>query len=171
PHRRRLERAPAGVGWSKLERRELDEADAAGPGLAATGGRAQVLDPGRAARRRCVHDGGRGAGPDRRVAPGRVDDCLPELRADIDRCLAPLAHDRNISRRRTAPRRRPMAVSASSLTLPAPAKINLFLHVTGRRDDGFHTLETMLVPIDFCDCITLSLQTGSDISRTASGDA
>ncbi len=30
-----------------------------------------------------------------------------------------------------------------SSTYPAPAKINLFLHVTGRRPDGYHTLQTL----------------------------
>ena len=44
------------------------------------------------------------------------------------------------------------------LTLPAPAKINQFLHVTGRRSDGYHTLETLLVPIDRCDRVTLALR-------------
>lgn len=44
----------------------------------------------------------------------------------------------------------------STLILPAPAKLNLFLHVTGRRDDGYHTLETLLVPIDHGDHVTLS---------------
>ena len=52
------------------------------------------------------------------------------------------------------------------LTLPAPAKINLFLHVTGRRSDGYHTLETLLVPIDRCDRITLALRAGPEIVRT-----
>ena len=33
------------------------------------------------------------------------------------------------------------------LTVPAPAKLNLFLHVNGRRDDGYHLLETLLVLI------------------------
>jgi 4-diphosphocytidyl-2-C-methyl-D-erythritol kinase len=60
-----------------------------------------------------------------------------------------------------------MAVSAlRSLTLPAPAKLNGFLHVTGRRSDGYHTLETLLVPIDRCDWITLSSHEGSEILRT-----
>jgi 4-diphosphocytidyl-2-C-methyl-D-erythritol kinase len=57
-----------------------------------------------------------------------------------------------------------MAVS-ESLTLPAPAKINLFLHVTGRRGDGYHMLESLLVPIDRCDWITLTLRDGGDIVR------
>ncbi len=59
----------------------------------------------------------------------------------------------------------------ASLRLPAPAKINLFLHVTGRRSDGYHTLETLLVPIDRCDWITLTACAGPDISRTRGNDA
>jgi 4-diphosphocytidyl-2-C-methyl-D-erythritol kinase len=35
--------------------------------------------------------------------------------------------------------------------VPAPAKINLFLHVTGRRADGYHTLQTAFRFIDLCD--------------------
>ncbi len=34
---------------------------------------------------------------------------------------------------------------------PAPAKLNLFLHVTGRRADGYHELETLFQIIDICD--------------------
>lgn len=34
---------------------------------------------------------------------------------------------------------------------PAPAKINLCLHVTGRRADGYHTLQTIFQIIDLCD--------------------
>ena len=40
-----------------------------------------------------------------------------------------------------------MAMNAT-LTLPAPAKVNYFLHVTGQRDDGYHTLETLFVLVD-----------------------
>ena len=43
-----------------------------------------------------------------------------------------------------------------SLTVPAPAKLNLFLHVTGRRDDGYHTLESVMVLLDFGDEITVT---------------
>jgi 4-diphosphocytidyl-2-C-methyl-D-erythritol kinase len=39
--------------------------------------------------------------------------------------------------------------------LPAPAKLNLFLHVTGRRNDGYHVLETAFELIDLCDSIDL----------------
>jgi 4-diphosphocytidyl-2-C-methyl-D-erythritol kinase len=34
---------------------------------------------------------------------------------------------------------------------PAPAKLNLFLHVTGRRDDGYHTLQTVFQFLDYAD--------------------
>ncbi|WP_367394835.1 4-(cytidine 5'-diphospho)-2-C-methyl-D-erythritol kinase [Cupriavidus sp. Agwp_2] len=36
---------------------------------------------------------------------------------------------------------------------PAPAKLNLFLHVTGRRADGYHTLQTVFQLVDWCDTL------------------
>ena len=36
---------------------------------------------------------------------------------------------------------------------PAPAKLNLFLQVTGRRPDGFHELQTVFQIIDLCDSL------------------
>ena len=44
--------------------------------------------------------------------------------------------------------------------LPAPAKLNLFLHVTGRRDDGYHLLQSIFMLIDWCD--TLHVERRSD---------
>src|SRR5256885_646473 len=68
-------------------------------------------------------------------------------------------------------RHRPVAVSPSStLELLAPAKVNVFLHVTGRRGDGYHTLETLMVPIDYSDRITLTVREGTGIVRTRGVD-
>ena len=44
--------------------------------------------------------------------------------------------------------------------LPAPAKINLFLHVTGRRADGYHLLQSVFVLLDWQD--TLHIETRAD---------
>lgn len=44
--------------------------------------------------------------------------------------------------------------------LPAPAKLNLFLHITGRRADGYHLLQSAFMLIDWCD--TLHVETRSD---------
>jgi 4-diphosphocytidyl-2-C-methyl-D-erythritol kinase len=44
--------------------------------------------------------------------------------------------------------------------VPAPAKLNLFLHVVGRRGDGMHLLESLMVLIDWCD--TLHVETRGD---------
>ncbi|MFT4102441.1 MAG: 4-(cytidine 5'-diphospho)-2-C-methyl-D-erythritol kinase [Burkholderiaceae bacterium] len=48
--------------------------------------------------------------------------------------------------------------------LPAPAKLNLFLHVTGRRDDGYHLLETVFELIDLRDSIDLDDDPGGAIT-------
>ena len=42
-----------------------------------------------------------------------------------------------------------------SISLPAPAKVNLCLSVTGLRSDGFHELITLMAKIDLCDLVTL----------------
>ncbi len=39
---------------------------------------------------------------------------------------------------------------------PAPAKINLFLHVTGRREDGYHRLQTVFRLVDLADTLRFS---------------
>lgn len=46
--------------------------------------------------------------------------------------------------------------SPRSFSLLAPAKINLWLRVLGRREDGFHELETRLAPLELCDRLTLT---------------
>jgi 4-diphosphocytidyl-2-C-methyl-D-erythritol kinase len=54
-----------------------------------------------------------------------------------------------------------------TLTVPAPAKLNLFLHLTGRRADGYHTLETIFVALDHGDTITLARRDDGAIRRTS----
>lgn len=46
----------------------------------------------------------------------------------------------------------------ASLTLSAPAKINLFLDITGRRPDGYHTISGIMQAISLCDTVTLTLK-------------
>ena len=52
------------------------------------------------------------------------------------------------------------------LNLPAPAKLNLFLHITGRLPNGYHELQSVFVLIDLCDRIDLRLEKNGDITRT-----
>lgn len=59
-----------------------------------------------------------------------------------------------------------MTVERDRLVVPAPAKVNLFLHVTGRRDDGYHTLESLFTLIDWCDTITLTRRDDGVIARS-----
>ncbi len=49
--------------------------------------------------------------------------------------------------------------------LPAPAKLNLFLHVTGRRADGYHLLQSVFMLVDWCDHIHLDLRHDGTIQR------
>ena len=50
---------------------------------------------------------------------------------------------------------------------PAPAKLNLFLHVIGRREDGYHELQTLFQLIDLCDSIGLRPREDGIIERAA----
>ena len=43
------------------------------------------------------------------------------------------------------------------IELQAPAKVNLYLHVTGRREDGYHKLVTRMQKLDYCDRLVLEL--------------
>ncbi|MBN9411398.1 MAG: 4-(cytidine 5'-diphospho)-2-C-methyl-D-erythritol kinase [Burkholderiales bacterium] len=54
----------------------------------------------------------------------------------------------------------------TSLTdVPAPAKLNLFLHVTGRRPDGYHLLQSVFMLVDWCDTLHFELRRDGGISR------
>jgi len=48
---------------------------------------------------------------------------------------------------------------------PAPAKLNLFLHITGRRADGYHELQTLFQIVDLCDRVTLEVLPDGRIER------
>ena len=56
-------------------------------------------------------------------------------------------------------------VAAAPTHWPAPAKLNLFLHVTGRRADGYHELQTLFQLIDLEDTITLAPREDGRIER------
>ena len=47
----------------------------------------------------------------------------------------------------------------------APAKLNLFLHVTGQRDDGYHTLQTAFIFLDYFDELEFELNQTGQIKR------
>ena len=53
----------------------------------------------------------------------------------------------------------------SLFDVPAPAKLNLFLHITGRRDDGYHLLQSVFMLIDWCDTLHFELRQQGEISR------
>ncbi len=53
----------------------------------------------------------------------------------------------------------------NALTCPAPAKLNLFLHVVGRRADGYHLLQTLFRFIDLNDTLTFTLRTDGAVRR------
>ena len=50
-------------------------------------------------------------------------------------------------------------------TFLAPAKINLFLHITGRRADGYHTLQSVFQLLDFYDSIHIRVNRTGEIKR------
>ncbi|GAC1328639.1 MAG: 4-(cytidine 5'-diphospho)-2-C-methyl-D-erythritol kinase [Steroidobacteraceae bacterium] len=56
-------------------------------------------------------------------------------------------------------------MSASGAPWPAPAKLNLFLHVLGRRPDGYHELQTCFQFIDLCDELTVQVRADGRIRR------
>ena len=50
--------------------------------------------------------------------------------------------------------------------VPAPAKLNIFLHITGRRPDGYHLLQSVFMLIDWCDTLHFELRHDGQISRS-----
>ena len=54
---------------------------------------------------------------------------------------------------------------AALYDVPAPAKLNLFLHITGRRPDGYHLLQSVFALIDWCDTLHFERRTDSLLQR------
>jgi 4-diphosphocytidyl-2-C-methyl-D-erythritol kinase len=59
----------------------------------------------------------------------------------------------------------PSIPKAHALVVPAPAKVNLFLHVVGRRPDGYHLIESLFALIDFADRIKLVVRHDGVVAR------
>jgi 4-diphosphocytidyl-2-C-methyl-D-erythritol kinase len=55
--------------------------------------------------------------------------------------------------------------------VPAPAKLNLFLHITGRRPDGYHLLQSVFVLIDWCDTLHFERRSDGRLQRHDLGPA
>lgn len=58
----------------------------------------------------------------------------------------------------------PQVHANPKLTLLSPAKLNLFLHVTGRRADGYHNLQTLFQLLDYGDTLSFSLRDDTAIT-------
>ena len=58
-------------------------------------------------------------------------------------------------------------IGSGVIELPAPAKINLFLHVVGRRADGYHELQTVFQFLDLADRVRIARRDDARLRRTA----
>ncbi|MBU3579135.1 4-(cytidine 5'-diphospho)-2-C-methyl-D-erythritol kinase [Polynucleobacter sp. 73C-SIWE] len=56
-------------------------------------------------------------------------------------------------------------MSKDILVLRSPAKLNLFLHIIGRRPDGYHLLQSVFQLIDWCDTVTLKAILENEVRR------
>jgi 4-diphosphocytidyl-2-C-methyl-D-erythritol kinase len=64
----------------------------------------------------------------------------------------------------------PQQTDTTLRSWPAPAKLNLFLHVTGQRQDGYHDLQTLFQILDWGDELRFSINNGGQISRSCNVD-
>jgi 4-diphosphocytidyl-2-C-methyl-D-erythritol kinase len=58
---------------------------------------------------------------------------------------------------------------AEMVTMEAPAKLNVSLHITGRRDDGYHLIDAEMVSLDWGDSLTFGEGDGLDVNATTRG--
>ena len=56
-------------------------------------------------------------------------------------------------------------MNSNCLVLRAPAKLNLFLHIVGRRTDGYHLLQSVFQLIDWCDTLSLNAIPENEVRR------
>lgn len=61
--------------------------------------------------------------------------------------------------------------TGSAVTVRAPAKVNLFLELRGRRADGYHDLETLMVAVDLADSLTVTASDGGELALTCNDPA
>ena len=52
----------------------------------------------------------------------------------------------------------------SFITFPSPAKLNLFLHIVGRRENGYHDLETVFQFLDYGDTIEITATKSQNVA-------
>ena len=56
-------------------------------------------------------------------------------------------------------------MNSNCLVLRSPAKLNLFLHIVGRRTDGYHLIQSVFQLIDWCDTVTLKVTPENEVRR------
>ena len=56
-----------------------------------------------------------------------------------------------------------------SLVVHTPAKLNLFLEILGKREDGYHELETLMVTVDIFDTLIFTEENSTEIRLRCSG--
>ena len=52
----------------------------------------------------------------------------------------------------------------NEFTIKCPAKVNLFLHITGRRDDGYHNIYTLFYPVSIYDTLNIKKSTTTTLT-------
>jgi 4-diphosphocytidyl-2-C-methyl-D-erythritol kinase len=64
-----------------------------------------------------------------------------------------------------------LAAGSDGVVLAAPAKLNLFLEILGKRPDGYHDLESLMVAVDLFDTLELRATTNGQIALTCEPDS